>query len=167
MAKTCSENSRSGSASGSHRDIEACLKFLCNSLEENPPSDIESGSCPNSFFQTFGKETDCTGCNNHFNFMHPTSEQNQWCVKCYCKKYCTIEHEKVHILMFLLIEFVILFHLMLFLFNATIIFHIIILLLEIISIYYYRKQIIFYKSSIIRNLKGRTKVLFSTRIPSE
>ena len=165
MKKTCSENS--GSSSSSRRDREACLKFLCKSLENNPPSDIESGSCPNSFFQTFGKPTNCTGCNNIFNFMHPTSEQNQWCVTCYSKKYCIIEHEKVHILMFLLIEFVIFFHLMLFLFNATIMFHLVILLLEMISIYYYRKQIIFYKSSIIRNLKGRTKVLFSTRIPSE
>jgi len=151
----------------SRRDREACLKFLCKSLEENPPSDIESGNCPNSFFHTFDKLTGCSGCNVHFNFMHPTSETKQWCVRCYCNKYCMIKHQKVHILMFVLIEFVILFHLMLFLFNATNVFHLIILLVEMVSIHHYRKQILFYKSSIIRNLKGRTKVLFSTRIPSD
>jgi hypothetical protein len=151
----------------SRRDNETRLKFLCKSLEEKPHSDIESGICHSSFFQTFCKPTGCTGCNMHFNFMHPTSETNQWCVKCYCNKYCTIEHQKVHILMFVLIEFVILFHLMLFLFNATSVFHLVILLLEMVSIHRYRKQIVFYKSNIIRNLKGRKRVLFSTRNSSD
>jgi hypothetical protein len=156
------------SDSRSRRDKETYLKFLCHSLETtHQTDDIESGRCHSNFFQTFGKPTGCSGCNVHFNLMHPTSETNQWCVKCYCKKYCTIEHQKVHILMFVLIEFVILFHVMLFLFNATSVFHLVILLLEMVSIHRYRKQIIFYKSSIIRNLKGRKRVLFSTRNPSD
>ena len=155
------------SDSRSRIDNETRLKFLCHSLETIPrTNDIESGRCHSNFFQTFGKPTGCSGCSMHFNLMHPTSETNQWCVKCYCNKYCTIEHQKVHILMFVLIEFVILFHVMLFLFNATDVFHLIILL-EMVSIHRYRKQIIFYKSSIIRNLKGRKRVLFSTRNPSD
>ena len=68
-------------------DIQKEIKVLCWTFAL--PSDH-----PDSSFFREGQCPKCSFCNDDFHFLHYTSEENGYCVKCYLDRFCDVIDEE-------------------------------------------------------------------------